>query len=256
MCCIPCARPPVADEEFWKERLLPYIKPNEADIVMGFCPRMFMLIGSCSSAIHELYSGVISMEEFVEMRQNLIPALEQACDSLPMPKNELKSSVRNNKPDAQSVTDLNACISAAIAQSLATRIFLLRATDTTDPHGEILELTGELRGVAESIPVITDAMTTMLWPLFVLGCEMSYDVQEREKVVTQMKCMLTRNRIMNVERCLEALRDVIWAADDDVDSLVSDDDQSGGSVTSGLHHIRQVGWVRFCWENEIELCLA
>lgn len=102
----------------------------------------------------------------------------------------------------------NSLIFAAISHALATRVFLLRTAEITH-NGKGLAATlspdtikvriqacvSELHQAICAVPLYTNAVTILLWPLFVLGCESEENSVKRRKVETTLEGMRQKENI-------------------------------------------------------------
>ncbi|TEA11827.1 hypothetical protein C8034_v007123 [Colletotrichum sidae] len=268
--CVPCARRPVLDRKFWADEVLPLTARNprgRPDLVFGLSTDMFALIGSAATLVQELLGGTAPREAFAPARAALLRDLAQKSRELPRPTFGPYCREEGEGADAASAGALkirtkNACIAAARAHSLATQIFLLRADNTTDPLPRPSELAEELLDAIVKVPIDTHASTLMLWPVFVLGCESVEGSPWRPFVEAQLQRMFAKERLLNITVALDALRSRIWKVEvEGVRRLAGGED--GGS-TGAREHARHSpegpegpeGWVRQCWREKLQLCMA
>ncbi|TDZ37090.1 Sterol uptake control protein 2 [Colletotrichum trifolii] len=274
--CVPCARRPVLDRKFWTDEVLPLTARNprgHPDLVFGLSTDMFALIGSAATLVQELLGGTATREAFAPARAALLRDLVQKSRELPRPTFEpycRDGADASSSVGALKIRSKNACIAAARAHSLATQIFLLRADDgeddtttttTTDPLPRPSELAEELLDAIVKVPIDTHASTLMLWPVFALGCESVEGSPWRPFVEAQLRRMFAKERLLNITVALDALRSRIWKVEG-VRRLAGGG-EDGRSTAAGEHARHSPegpegpeGWVRQCWREKLQLCMA
>ena len=262
MSCVPCARLPVMDRQFWIQHIRVLLSPDtiageEPDLILGYCFEIFPFIGAASAAVEELLRGATTATAFGKTQAHLLQELQTCCDNLPL--------VITLDPDLSARPDVirrirshNACVSAARAHALAAKIFLVRAAP--EPPGmrnpgndRILRLSVDLLSIAvENVPLDTGAVTMMIWPLFVLGCESADDSPRQHLVQTVLRQILEKEHFLNIQQALATLEERIWPL-----SKESDENSAGTTATdAGADGKARRGWVRYCWEQNIGFCMA
>lgn len=257
MSCVPCAKRPVLDRQFWQDEVMLYVQGGDIskgpDMVFGYSTNILPLIGDAAALVHDLFSGTVAPEEFALDRYYLVQELAACCRELP-PAVQQPACAEGGPGDPAegiAVANGNACISAALAFALATQIFLLRASGGDASAARISPSSGNPTALAEQladavggVPLDSFASTMMAWPVFVLGCESAASSSRRYLVESMFEKMIEKHRLLNVATALDTLRAKIWRADGDM------------SWPTTSPQYRQSEWVRHCWEEKLELCMA
>ncbi|RVX68468.1 hypothetical protein B0A52_07891 [Exophiala mesophila] len=178
MACIPCARAPLIGKQYWLDRAVEAASESarnlRPDNDLGYCARMFSLLGDCADAIERLYVGAMDQVDFEHCRTILNHQLESAACEIPE-LIDLENSIRSNSPPnhatVETIAAHNSSIKAAICHGLANSIFLLRSTDYQQSSPQVKMLCDRLFKYVDEISIDDSIVTIMLWPLWVLGCE-------------------------------------------------------------------------------------
>ncbi|KAF6802124.1 hypothetical protein CSOJ01_11817 [Colletotrichum sojae] len=256
MSCVPCARRPLLDRQFWRDEIMPFGQGGDIskgpDMVFGYSTKILPLIGDAAALVHDLFSGMIAPEEFALDRYFLVQELAACCRELP-PAVQQPACADGGPGDptgSLAVKNGNACISAALAFALATQVFLLRASGgeasaaRISPSSNPTALAEQLADAVAGVPPDSFASTMMAWPVFVLGCESAPMSSRRYLVEALYEKMVQKHRLLNMSAAIEALRTKIWRTDGDA-----------SSPTASLQY-RQSDWVRHCWQEKLQLCMA
>ncbi|WQF88271.1 Putative zn(2)Cys(6) fungal-type DNA-binding domain, fungal transcription factor [Colletotrichum destructivum] len=266
LCCVPCARKPVFDHQFWRDFVVPHCHVSfdgGPDIVFGYSTHILPLVGDSASLVSDLINKRVTPEEFVQSRRRLLEALDSCCRDLP-PARHQPGCAEHLIASAGSlqIRDSNACLAAALAHGLATQVFLSRADEndpstlrTEQPFKHPSALVEQLSSMIAAVPIDTHAATMMIWPLFVLGCESMATSARRRLVEGYLESMLAKHTMLNISVALELLRTRIWkdgrrersSSHAESCPLHEDDPPSPQS---------QSDWVRLCWREKLELCSA
>ncbi|KIW37007.1 uncharacterized protein PV06_10905 [Exophiala oligosperma] len=254
MSCVPCARPPILDKRYWLEGAIKTSRENARKLQpnndLGYCAQVLSLLGDCTTAVHSLYTQIISEEEFTQMGSYLHQQLDQAMADLPEPKEaSIDTPIQGliGVSKATMVEGHNACIAAAICHGLATQIFLLRATDHERESPQVTTLCDRLFSSLRQLSANHSVVTISLWPLWVLGCEShgGVDNSTKEFVVMFLEAVFKRQCMKNVERCLITLREEVWTLD-----------PSSTDQVCEKPPVPQSAWVWHCYNQGIRLLLA
>ncbi|KAF4844117.1 Arginine metabolism regulation protein II [Colletotrichum siamense] len=264
LCCVPCARKPVFDRQFWQSMVLPHCSTSAKrypDIVFGYTTDILPLMGDSGALVEDFFSGGITPESFVLSRYCLLQDLNTCCRELPAAVQQpFCEGADSDTLESHRIRTGNACIAAALSFGLATQIFLLRADDgdssttwTDQPLKQSLALVEQLSEAVLAVPVDTFASTMMIWPMFVLGCETMPVSSRRHQVELRLEKMLEKNGLLNISVALELLRNRIWKIDGVQQGIKSDEKSPS---TTGTRSYSQSDWVRYCWAEKLELCAA
>lgn len=264
LCCVPCARKPTLDRQFWQEFVMPQCHNSsngEPDVVFGYSMQIAPLIGESASLVNDFFSETISHEDFVLSRDYLLDNLVSSCRNLPPARQQADCGESPTASrESVKIKTANACIAAAVAYSLATQIFLIRADESTPsliriqkPSKQLLELAESLSAVVSAVSLDTHAAAMMIWPVFVLGCESKSPSTRRHQVELLLEKMLDKNKMLNIAVALDLLRNRIWNMDKTSGGPRPGED---GYSFNELCHFPQNDWVRFCWKEKLQLCLA
>lgn len=260
MSCVPCARTPMMDKRYWLDEAIQasqesarQLRPNND---LGYCVQLVSLLGECATAVHNLFTQSVTEENFTKMQNHLDLQLDEAMTQLPNPidigtdtpldtDTQSDSSTDSNRSDMAEAH--NMCVTAAICYGLATRIFLLRATDHDKDSPRIKALRDRLLECLGQVSTDHSVVTIMLWPIWVLGCESPVDDGAdslREFVTVFLRAVWQRQRMKNIKKCLVTLEERIWCLEPSSPGQTRED------------RPQQSAWVRHCWDNEIKLLLA
>ncbi|KAL0942956.1 uncharacterized protein CTRU02_200842 [Colletotrichum truncatum] len=261
--CVPCARKPVLDRQFWRETVLIHFNKSpkgSPDVVFGYTADILPLIGDSASLVNDFLSGAIEPEAFSLSRCCLFQELTLCCRDLPAATQQpCSEGDTNESPESCKIRNSNACIAAALAHGLATQIFLLRADDgdsnkkTNDFLGHPLALVEQLSNAISAVPHDTYASTMMIWPMFVLGCETMPSSSRRHTVELMFEKMIEKHRLLNISVALELLRNKLWKIGDTQKMGSSEEDVS---LPSWSCQYSSSDWVRACWREKLQLCTA
>ncbi|KIW47426.1 uncharacterized protein PV06_00123 [Exophiala oligosperma] len=255
MSSVPCLRPPILDKRYWLEDAI-QASQSRPHHDLGYCAQLLSLLGDCATAVHKLFTHNISEEDFIQLQKDLDLQLDAAMIHLPTPiaicaDTPLDTDTQSSSPTDSNRSDSaeahNICITAAICHGLATRIFLLRATDHNKDSSRVKALCDRLLESLSQIPTDHSVVTIMLWPLWVLGCESPIDDGAdslREFVTVFLRAIYTRQGMKNVEKCLVTLEEDIWSLEPSSPGQTRED------------RPRQSMWVWHCWNKGIKLLLA
>lgn len=85
VCCIPCARKPVFDRQFWQSMIQPHCSTSARypDIVFGHTTDILPLMGDSGALVEDFFSGATTPESFVLSRYCLLQELNACCRELP-----------------------------------------------------------------------------------------------------------------------------------------------------------------------------
>ncbi|KAF2794576.1 hypothetical protein K505DRAFT_383735 [Melanomma pulvis-pyrius CBS 109.77] len=252
MSCVPRARAPYFAERYWltdkacEEQ--ENIDGSGLDPTMGCFPILFALLGRCSAFVNVRFSNTVLTEHLQSVEKTLLYNLETWT---PLPRRKNTKSV--TKLNATQSLDYNTCLSAGNAHRLATQVFLIRSRDFDRSSAQVKKLVQSLAAEIQKVPIQSAPMTTMLWPLWVLGCE-SYDPSTRDQIVMPIfDQLLKRQSFHNIRLTFEALRDRIWrlAYGGEVFSISLE-----FKTPSSQYRWQQSEWVKYCWAEKVELTLA
>jgi hypothetical protein len=255
MTCVPSPRRPFLRLEHWSRHFgpsRPATSPSRApDRVFGFAEEITIVTGESATLIHERYRDLVSLPYFNSHKNALLDRLAQAKGRLPPQKHTADHVDRDKR------SNYNACIFAAISHALATQIYLLRAENCAASHLWTYNLTLELEEAISRVSSSTAAVTIMLWPLWVLGCESLFHAPRRRIVVNKLQAMLEKERFMNIESCLNILQTQIWGQDPDlIHSYTLELAPTQGPRRLSEPSGRCLSWVRLCFDQAIQPVLA
>jgi hypothetical protein len=257
MSCVPCARTPYMAEHYWFTDKACVEQQNMdgsgLDLIMGCFPVLFALLGRCSTLVNSRFKNVISLDKLHTIEVSLLHDLQHWT---PLPQ---RLPILNASPGHGSYTfhasDYRICVSAGNAYSLATQIFLLRSRDFDETSSQVEALVHLLSIEVLQVPIESAPMTTMLWPLWVLGCE-SYDSATRDDTIMPIfNRLLDRQSFRNIHLTLEALRNRIWRLGHGTGEIALKERVVEKSSPS-QYPWRQSEWVKYCWVEKVELTLA
>ncbi|KAH7153529.1 hypothetical protein EDB81DRAFT_791532, partial [Dactylonectria macrodidyma] len=252
-CTVPSPRRPLLTRSFWDKHIFPSLDPDmvsnrRPDVAHGYASQIFCILGESSGLICDLFEGLIDDDTFFSQREMILESLRYAMNRIPAAKYhaEALAGTRFHDESWETIND-NACIAAAMSHGLATEIFLHRA-HASDP-AILARLSGRLYNAVLGVPLDSSCMTLMAWPLFVLGCE-SASASTRATQVTQLlQGMVKKMNILNISRCFDVLRDVIWPLGSHMQNKEGRPDEGSSCV------LMQTDWVYYCWRERVELCL-
>lgn len=275
--CVPCARRPLLDEKYWltdewcvREE---NIDGSGLDPVMGCFATVIGLTGKSAALVCMHFEGRIGTDYFRSNHRTLLRRLANWKPLLPESSlsteraSEAKYSCRtpDSGPISEKYQEYTLCVSAGNAHSIATQIFLHRATNFDQYSHVIQSLVCSLRAAVVEVGVESTPTTTMLWPLWVLACE-CYDTGTRNQtVVPFFSELLERQGFLNIAQCFDILQERIWKLRSvpDPTSLKHDISETHNFKTDGTIECDEPGnswqqsqWVLFCWAEKIELILA
>jgi hypothetical protein len=241
---VPCARKPIIDKKYWLPAALQAAKEGlrtmKPDPDLGYSAAVLSLLGDSVSDVSDLLTEFTSRETFLGNECVLQGGLDNAVESVQ----------RHLTGDT---TDYNVShvynIAATTCLALATKIFLLRATDFDSDSPRVEVLRAKLHEMMSMVPIENSASTMLLWPLWVLGCE-SYAGSirpSRHDVAAHLQRLYESQRMRNVKQCLDTLVGRIWHRH----SEVCMEEQCFGCGRQ-----EQSSWVVHCWQERIELLLA
>ena len=295
MSCVPCARAPILQSRYWFDDLHSELTSQPfpiPDTCLGYCGRVYTILGESASLIEKLYTTAITPDTFAELQDHLLSQLGIAASEIPPlkanqpqpppppppppapPETDSKQSNEKAKsPTVQSdaekeiVETHNGCVSSAIAHMLAAKIFLLRAVNHDQSSPRIRQLAEALELALNSISLDSTALNIILWPLLVLGCE-SYAGDERRKRVTDFfDRVFEKLKVVNIKTCQDVVEKRIWklgslsslSPTSVADSGFGEELEVSGNVDevkSSSSKTLQAAWVRYCWQERIEIMLA
>jgi hypothetical protein len=238
---VPCARRPVIHKKYWlpdallaAEEGLRTMKP---DPDLGYSADVLSLLGDAVSDVSDLLTKSTSRETFLGNECILQGRLDNAVESVQ----------RHLTGDMTGSHAYN--IAATTCLALATKIFLLRGTDFASASPLVEVLRSRLYEMMSIVPIENSASTTLLWPLWVLGCESYADSTRpsRHDVSTHLQRLYDSQRMKNVKQCLDTLRGRIWHRH--AEACMSEQ-------CLGCGRQEQSSWVLRCWQERIELLLA
>ncbi|KAK1633941.1 hypothetical protein BDP81DRAFT_433430 [Colletotrichum phormii] len=218
------------------------------------------MIGAAASLVDDFFQTAITPEHFVSSRCYVLEKLESACRDLPPPQQQPDPETDPSAPSTSlKIRDANACIAAALAHSLATQIFLLRADEGDSstvraerPTKHPLALVEQLSEAVAAVPLDTHAATMMVWPAFVLGCESMAVSARRYEVEALFEKIVDKQKLLNISVALKMLRENVWTGG--VAYIVS----PARSLSPAEEPCRytQNQWVKMCWKERLQLCSA
>jgi hypothetical protein len=257
MSCVPCARTPYMAELYWFTDKACVEQQNMdgsgLDLTMGCFPVLFALLGRCSTFIDSRFKNVTTLDKLHAIEVSLLNDLQHWS---PLPQ---RLPILSTSPGHDSYTfhtsDYRICVFAGNAYSLATQIFLLRSRDFDETSSQIEALVHLLSMEILQVPIESAPMTTMLWPLWVLGCE-SYDPATRDGTIMPIfNRLLQRQSFRNIHLALEALRTRIWRLGHGTGETALKE-RAVEESSSSQYPWRQSEWVKYCWVEKIQLTLA
>ncbi|KXH27526.1 hypothetical protein CSAL01_07675 [Colletotrichum salicis] len=263
-CCVPCATHPVFDQQSWRDFVMPkcqdYSLDNGPDIVFGYSMHILPMIGAAASLVDDFFQTTITPEDFVSSRCYVLEKLEAACRDLPPPQQQPDPETDPSAPSTSlKIRDANACIAAALAHSLATQVFLLRADEGDSstvraerPTKHPLALVEQLSEAVAAVPLDTHAATMMVWPVFVLGCESMAVSSRRYEVEALFEKIIDKQKLLNISVALKKLRENVWTGG--VANIVSP--ARSLSPAEEPCQYTQNQWVKMCWKERLQLCSA
>ncbi|KAH7120318.1 hypothetical protein B0J13DRAFT_532211 [Dactylonectria estremocensis] len=213
-CTVPSPRRPLLTRAFWEEHIFPGLDQNMAfsrrpDVVHGYASEIFCILGESSGLICDLFEGRIDDDTFFNHREVILQDLRCAMHRIPAARfhAEAPAGTRFHDESWETKND-NACIAAAISHGLATEIFLHRAHASN--QAILARLSARLYDAVLGVPLDSSYMTLMAWPLFVLGCESVSASTRATQVAQLLQGMVKKMNILNISRCFDVLRHVIW----------------------------------------------
>ena len=249
---VPCARKPYIGKQYWLQAAIisthEGLRMRRPDPDLGYSAWTLSLLGDCATLVEELYTGAISQQVFSMRQKALVLQLEDnAC--------EMKRLYSDAEDRNQATSTTNGYttmmahkynIASTLCHTISAQIFLLRARDFDAESPCVARLSRALYDVLSKIPMGHSVATTMLWPLWVLGCESypSMTSPSRFDVAAMLERLYNSQRMKNVEQCLDKLRRDIWRENSSIPRQRIFD-------LEGQSH-----WVKRCWEEKIELLLA
>ncbi|KAL2211276.1 hypothetical protein CC79DRAFT_194310 [Sarocladium strictum] len=244
MTCVPFPRQNSLGISYWYSSQfseLPISMEVEPDAMLGYCGTILPLITAAAILIRHYYEHKISESKFCSLQAGLLDRISQAMGILPLPYYISELPAATAPTDSIHSTH-NACVNAAISHAVATKIYLLRATDHDYTSPTIIYLVNCLARSVANVQRTSAVITMMLWPLFVLGCEsFGNNLKWRQTVIETLQFLFQRTSLLNVSRCEEALVSRIWPL------------SQAGVVMSDRSH---ASWLRFCYEEKIQLDLS
>ncbi|OHE97219.1 hypothetical protein CORC01_07473 [Colletotrichum orchidophilum] len=266
LCCVPCAAHPVFDQQSWQDFILPKCPQDSLDsgpdIVFGYSRRILPLIGAAASLVDDFFRKTITPEAFVFSRYRLLDQLESACRDLPAAQHQPDAETDPSAPSTSiKIRDSNACIAAALAHSLATQIFLVRADEGDSstvraerPTKHPQALVEQLSGAVAAVPLDTHAATMMVWPVFVLGCESMAVSSRRHAVEALFERIIDKQKLLNISVALQLLRENMWK----IGGVAARGSSPARSLSPAKEPYRytQSEWVKMCWKERLQLCSA
>lgn len=255
MTCVPNPRRPLLRLEHWSRHIGPSqqaISPTRApDRVFGFAEEITIVTGESATLVHERYRNVVSLPSFNSRKAALLDRLSQAKGRLP-PQQHIADDL-----DWEKRSNHNACIFAAISHALATQIYLLRAENCAASHLCISSLIPTLEDAIDRVSSSTAAVTIMLWPLWVLGCESFFHASRRQLVVNKLRAMLHKERFLNIESCLTILQTQIWGQGPDlIQRYIFELEPTQEPISPSEPSGRCLSWVKLCFDQAIQPVLA
>lgn len=253
-CSVPSPRRPLLSTAFWEERIFPGLDQDMArchrpDSVLGYAGGIFCLLGESSGLICDFFEAHIGVETFSSRQKVILQRLRHAMQHIPAAQYHVEAPLDASfRGDSWETVNDNACIAAAMSHGLATEIFLRRA-NITNP-AIIAQLSANLYNSVLGVPLDSNSVTMMAWPLFVLGCESVPGSTRATRVVQLLQGMLEKMNILNISRCFDVLKGVIWP--------LANNHQGIELGPEGEEYIdsTQTDWVHYCWREGIELCLV
>lgn len=254
--CVPYPRRPLLDKRYWYDELQveSKLRGGDQDTVFGFTAQIALLTGECGALVGDFYSAQIDARYFKEANNGLLERLSRAVRDLP-------NLILMNEPVDRAIAthasnellDYNACIWAAVAHALASQIYIHRAAGHSASISTISKLVSDLESAIRMVPCSSPAITIMLWPLWVWGCETAGDQVKQQVVVEIIEKMFLRNKFMNIRQCLETLRSKIWQRSTET----NEERNEGGSIGhSECQRLESSNWVMHCYRDRIQVILV
>ncbi|OAL45806.1 hypothetical protein IQ07DRAFT_603739 [Pyrenochaeta sp. DS3sAY3a] len=244
---LPCPRAPIMQDREWyyqstNHRMI-VGKPQFLDPLLGYCIPIFEILGDSRIFLENWFQGGLPEATYFERRAELLFRYDELCENLP-PQCSKTTDSSTQLPAERHILH-NESVFAAIAHALASKVYLLRATDYVQNTPQIAQLVEQLREAILRVPIGSSVITIMLWPLWVLGCESYEGTENRANVQRMLSAMHEKEHILNIKVCLQTLIQQIWTL------------HSVPKCTTSLEkRTRQAAWVRYCWERGIELTFA
>lgn len=254
MTSVPCARKPTIHKEYWLRDAVQVadegLRTMKPDPDLGYSAPVLSLLGDSATLVMDLLAESVPRKVFWERQYVLLQGLDNAQKNAQQYDTgllEMSATLPTNSTESRLAHTYN--IAATTCLALATQIFLLRATDFDPASASVGSLCSKLHERVSIIPIEHSAATTILWPLWVLGCESYPDSSclSRHDVATRLQQLYESQRMKNVKQCLDTLKSRIWHQHP-IDSM---DEQCLGCCPQ-----QQSTWVIRCWQERIELLLA
>ncbi|OAG07513.1 uncharacterized protein CC84DRAFT_1204976 [Paraphaeosphaeria sporulosa] len=253
--CVPCVRRPYIGKQYWLDSAIQTtiegLRTYTPDPDLGYSAWTLALLGDCATLIEELYTNAISQEAFSVRQATLLGQLEDTVKELEQHDNDGENQMLAvATADGRNVMAAHRRnIAATICHSRAAQIFLHRSTNFDVKSTHVQRLRQALYDSISTIPMEDSAATTVLWPLWVLGCETypGMNCPSQVEMMAMLQRLYDSQCMRNVKQCLDRLTRDIWRQDHSnllnmKYKYLKPDDQSA--------------WVRRCWDEKLELLLA
>lgn len=247
MCSVPCAKKPITDQSFWDHHIWPPHQHlgSDPDLVLGFASTSLLITGDAAALVEASFNGDLELDEIHNRRTELLRRSRDAVESLPSKIHQPYSHPDSTDQESQ---NYNACIDVAHAHCLATSIFLYRGIQSVYSARlddcDVSQAIAELFTLCFRVPMTSSAITMILWPMFVLGCESEGGSSLRAAVASSLNYLYEKQHFPNILEIIRALQQRVWPGESR---------NCDGRRTFGEQNME---WVQFCWEERIELCLA
>lgn len=245
---LPCPRAPIMQDREWyyqsSAHRIVIGRPQILDPLLGYCIPTLEILGDSRILLENWFQDDLSEADYLQQRMQLLFRYDEIYQSLAPQYSENTASSVLHLPTGR-LRIHNESIFAAIAHTLACKVYLLRATDFDQDAPQISQLVEQVREAVSGVPIKSSVITIMLWPLWVLGCESYEGTQNRDLVRSILSEMHEKEHILNIKVCLQSLEQQIWTLD-----------PVEGRTKSSGKYTHQAAWVKYCWEERIELTFA
>lgn len=217
-------------------------------MVFGYCARILLAIGRAASLIDRFFRNSLPLNDFRAHRAEVFECMQVCTAELPT---KIQHADQDEMQSAHwfKIRHKNACIDVAFAHILAAQVFLMRAYGSQGKDlaaYNVASIVLRLEAGLLRVPINSSSAAMMLWPIFVLGCESSCGSSMRSSASFILDNVCRKHNFSNIPKVRETLHNRMWANEelwrDKVDGQITTEPAGG--------------WVRYCWHEHIDLCLA